>query len=427
VRRLLYTLLVWLLLPYMLFHLVWRGRRQPAYLRHIGERFGRYSQRAGQPLIWVHAVSVGETRAAVPLIRRLQERYPRHRILLTHMTPTGRETGEQLFGEDVLRCYLPYDFPFAVGRFLDHFRPEVGLLMETEIWFNLIHAARRRGVPLLLVNGRMSEKSARGYARFGVLAQASLQELAAVAAQTEVDAQRLMALGANSVQVAGNLKFDMEPPEAAFNLGRTLRARFGANRPIFLAASTREGEEALLLDALPQLSVPGLLTVIVPRHPQRFDQVAAMLAQRGIPFQRRSAEEPVRPDTSVVLGDSMGEMFAYYVASDLAFIGGSLLPFGGQNLIEAAAVGTPVLVGPHTHNFQEAAQLAVECGAAVRVDDVAALTREIRQLFENRPRLAAMGAAGKAFSARHRGATGRTMALLEPFLEERPGSSQPRR
>lgn len=415
--RFLYTLLLWLLLPYMLFHLLWRGRRQPAYRRHIGERFGSYTQRVEQPLIWVHAVSVGETRAAVPLIRQLQERYPHHRILLTHMTPTGRETGEQLFGDSVLRCYLPYDFPFAVTRFLDHFRPEIGLLMETEIWFNLIHAGKKRGVPLLLVNGRMSEKSAKGYARFGALARTSLHELVAAVAQTEPDARRLAALGAESVQVAGNLKFDVEPSHAVLDQGKTLRARFGTDRPVFLAASTREGEEALLLDVLPEIDVPNLLTVIVPRHPQRFDQVAAMFDQRGIPFQRRSADEAIRPETRVVLGDSMGEMFAYYAASDLAFIGGSLLPFGGQNLIEAAAVGTPMLIGPHTYNFAEAAELAVDCGAAARVGEARTLAREISQLFGNKPRLAAMGEAGLAFAAQHRGAVHRTLALIAPLIK----------
>jgi 3-deoxy-D-manno-octulosonic-acid transferase len=414
--RRLYTLLLYLLLPYLLFHLGRRGRKQPAYWRHLGERFGRYRQRPDGPVIWVHAVSVGETRAAVPLIRALRERYPRHRILLTHMTPTGRETGEKLFGDGVLRCYLPYDFPFAVRRFLTHFQPEIGLLMETEIWFNLIRACRQRGVPLLLVNARLSERSARRFARFPSLTRQGLQGLAAIAAQTRDDAARLAALGADSVRVTGNLKFDMPPPASSLELAQTLRVRFGGARPVFLAASTREGEEALLLDALPRIGSPGLLTVIVPRHPQRFDEVAELLKRRGIPFQRRSAGEAVAPETAVVLGDSMGEMFAYYGACDVAFVGGSLLPYGGQNLIEAASMGKPVLVGPHTFNFAEAAERAIAEGAALRVRNAEELAERAGELLRDRTRAAAMGEAGLRFSARHRGATDKVLGLIGHFL-----------
>ena len=416
-KRHLYTLLLWLLLPYILFHLLWRGRKQPAYLQHVGERFGFYPTKPSAPLIWLHAVSVGETRAAVPLIRLLQQRYPRHKILLSHMTPTGRETGELLFGGSVLRCYLPYDYPFAIRAFLAHYRPTIGLLMETEIWFNLIHGCQQSGVPLLLVNGRMSEKSARKYHRFAGLTQESLHALAAVAAQTETDARRLTALGAPAVEITGNLKFDIEPPPAAAELAQKLRSLFGESRPVFLAASTREGEEVLLLDALAKAAIPDLLTVIVPRHPQRFDQVAALLAQRGLRFQRRSAGEPVAKETQVVLGDSMGELFAYYQASDLAFIGGSLLPFGGQNLIEAASVGTPVLIGPHTYNFEEAARLALESGAALRVQETNELVGEVKILLQDRSRLVAMGQAGIDFAKRHQGAAQKTMSLLEPLLQ----------
>src|SRR3989304_4536397 len=238
-------------------------------MRHIGERFGFYTVRSDRPVIWLHAVSVGETRATQSLVRRLQEAYPNHQILLTHTTPTGRAAGEQLYGDSVLRVYLPYDYPFAVSRFLRHFKPQLGILMETEIWFNLIHACRATGVPLLLLNARLSEKSARGYARFARLTRDALSELAAVAAQTTDDAARLASLGAKNVSVTGNLKFDIEPPPAMLELGRQLRAQFGAARKVFLAASTRDGEEALLLDALQQVHIPGLLLVIGPRHPQR--------------------------------------------------------------------------------------------------------------------------------------------------------------
>lgn len=422
-RRWIYTGLLYLLLPYVFFHLLWRAWRQPEYLRHWSERFGRNANRFLQPVIWIHTVSVGETRAAAPLVKALQARYPRHQILLTHMTPTGRETGEQLFGDSVLRCYLPYDYPFAVRRFLAHFKPQLGLLLETEIWPNLIRECHKEGVPLCLVNARLSEKSARRYARFGRLFQSSLRQLAAVAAQSEKDAKRLTALGAKGVTVMGNLKFDIVPPASALELGRTLRQSFGAQRAVFLAASTREGEEEKILDALPHIIFPGLLTVIVPRHPQRFDEVARLLERRGIPYQRRSSGRPVAAGAQVVLGDSMGEMFAYYASCDIALIGGSLLPYGGQNLIEACAAGKPVILGRHTYNFAEAAELAVEAGAAVRVADEAELAQALQRLLHDRNRCQAMGDAGLGFSRQHQGATSRVMALLEKI--GRPHHSSP--
>lgn len=414
--RWLYTGALYLLLPYVIFHLLSRGRRQPAYLRHWGERFGLYAVRSLRPVIWLHAVSVGETQAAAPLIRSLQARYPTHQILLTHMTPTGRETGEQLFGDGVMRCYLPYDYPFAMRRFLDHFRPQLGLLLETEIWPNLVQACKDADIPLCLVNARLSEKSARRYARFGQLTRDSLGRIRVVTAQTGDDAQRLAALGAKNPGVTGNLKFDVSPPAGLLDLGTRLRQRFGAERLIFLAASTREGEEERILGALGGAGINGLLTVIVPRHPQRFDEIAALLERMGIRYQRRSLEQPVDPHTAVVLGDSMGEMFAYYAACDVAFIGGSLLPLGGQNLIEASAVGKPVLIGPHTWNFAEATEQAVAAGAAVRVADEKALARELEKLSGDTQRRQQMGRAGLDFSRRHRGATARIMAALEPLL-----------
>ncbi|HSD61328.1 MAG TPA: lipid IV(A) 3-deoxy-D-manno-octulosonic acid transferase [Burkholderiales bacterium] len=414
--RFLYTLLLWAALPGMLWRLWRRGRRQPEYLQHMGERFGRFPPAPSQPVIWIHAVSLGETRAALPLVRRLMERHPDHAILLTHMAPTGRATAEELFGDRVLPCHLPYDYPFAVARFLDHFRPRLGIIMETELWPNLILACRRRGIPVFLVNARLSERSAAGYARVRPLARGILEALAGVSAQTEADAVRLRALGAPAVEVSGSIKFDFAPPQAQLALGAELRARFGSGRTVFLAASTREGEEAIVLDALARVQVPGLLAVLVPRHPRRFMEVAAELERRRIPFQRRSDEGPVAPDTRVVFGDSMGEMFAYYEACDVAFVGGSLLPLGGQNLIEACAVGKPVLVGPHTFNFEEATRLAVEAGAAQRVADGEELADQVTRLLQDPARRRAMGEAGLAFAARHRGATERILRLVEPAL-----------
>ena len=402
--RLIYTLTVIILLPWAIVHLLWRSRRQPEYLRHWGERFGCYRRsgfsptpgcraeaRPTRPTIWIHAVSVGETRAAQPLVAELARRYPRHAILFSHMTPTGRATSEEVFGDDVRRVYLPYDTPWAMRRFLRHFRPELGVIMETEIWPNMVHACRRQGVPLLLVNARLSERSARRYAAFPGLVEEALAGLSAIAAQGMDDAKRLEELGASGVVVTGNMKFDITPPEKQLELGRAMRAGFG-DRQVLLAASTREGEEELILDALRSKPIPGLLLVIVPRHPQRFDAVASLAAGRGFALQRRSAHEPLHPDTSVLIGDSMGEMFAYYAACDVAFIGGSLLDYGSQNLIEACAVGAPLLVGPSTFNFSVAVREALACGAACRVKDAEALIE---------------------FAARQRGASERTLELIE--------------
>ncbi|MEW6313071.1 MAG: lipid IV(A) 3-deoxy-D-manno-octulosonic acid transferase [Pseudomonadota bacterium] len=409
--RWLYTLILWLLLPWIVLRLFWRARKQPEYLRHVGERFGFYAGAPQRPLIWLHAVSVGETRAALPLVKALREKYPQHRILLTHMTPTGRDTGEQLFGADVLRCYLPYDFPFALRRFLRHYRPAAGVLMETELWFNLIHECRRSQVPLYLVNARLSEKSAAGYARFASLTADALNELAGIAAQSEDDRERLLGLGARQVEVMGNLKFDITPPPQQFALGEKLRASFGT-RPVLLAASTREGEEALLLDALGARELGDTLLVLVPRHPQRFDEVAQLLGRRGVACQRRSEGRPIDASTRVVLGDSMGELFAYYAACDVAIVGGSLLSYGGQNLIEACAVGKPVLLGPHTYNFAEAVRLALAAGAARQCGDVVAVLDAAAELLRDDGKRREMGKAALAFSQAHRGATETALRLV---------------
>jgi 3-deoxy-D-manno-octulosonic-acid transferase len=414
--RYLYTLLLWLLLPYIFIHLLWRARKQPEYLHHIAERFGFYSIKSNRYIIWLHTVSVGETRAAASLVQALQAHYPDHQILLTHTTPTGREASEQLYGDKVLRVYLPYDYPFAVQRFLRHFKPQVGVLLETEIWFNLIHQCHATKTPLLLLNTRLSEKSAAGYARFSKLTQSGLSQLHSVSAQTQEDASRLANLGARNVSVMGNLKYDIVPPANMLELGGQLRSRFGTDRPVFLAASTRVGEEALIIEMLAKVTVPALLTVLVPRHPQRFDEVANLLTKHGIKFQRRSENQPVAAATQVVLGDSMGEMFAFYAACDVAFIGGSLLPFGGQNLIEACAVGKPVLIGPHTYNFTQASILAVEQGAALRVQDAESLALALNRLFSKPDELVQMGNAGLAFVRANQGATTKALAIIEQAM-----------
>lgn len=425
--RFLYTLLLYGLLPFAPIKLLWRGlRRQPEYLKHWGERFGFYRGSPAQPVIWLHCVSVGETRAAEPLVMALQARYPRHRILFTHTTPTGRVTSEQLFGDKVDRVYMPYDTPGAVARFLRHFKPDIGLILETELWFNLISACHARQIPLLLVNARMSAKSAHGYGKVARLTEQGLTRLSAIAAQTEQDKQRLQSLGAQNVTICGNLKFDVEPPADADALGAALRERIGElvgrNRPVFLAASTREGEEEQILDAIRAADVPQLLTILVPRHPQRFAEVAQLLKKRGFACLQRSRlahiswEDVEATNVEVILGDSMGEMFTYYAACDLAFIGGSLLPYGGQNLIEACAMGKPVLVGPHTFNFEAAAEFAIADRAAWRVRDSGELAKAMQRLFGDAEARQAMGWAAIEFSRSAGGAVHKVCDLVARFL-----------
>jgi 3-deoxy-D-manno-octulosonic-acid transferase len=416
--RALYSLLWWLALPLLPLRLWWRGRREPGYREWIGERFGRYAGRAPSgPVLWLHAVSLGETRAAAPLVRRLLDTYPDATVLVTHMTATGRAAGRELWGERVVQTWLPYDVPFAVRAFLRRFRPVAGLLMETEVWPNLVRLARAAEVPLYLVNARLSERSAAGYARAGSLSREAFGGLAGVAAQSAADARRIAALGSPVPAVTGNLKFDVELTAGARTLGRELRARFGGGRPLWVAASTREGEEALILDALARGAPPArTVTVIVPRHPQRFDGVAGLLAERGLRFVRRSEGRPVPPDVDFVLGDSMGELPAYYAASDVAFVGGSLLPLGGQNLIEPIAAGRPTLVGPHMFNFADATANAIAAGAARQVADADALVAAVTTLLGDAEARAAMAAAAAAFHAAHRGAAERLWSWLAPAL-----------
>lgn len=410
-----YRLLLWLAFPWVLLRLWWRGHAEPGYKQGIGERFGFYGEPSGRPVIWLHAVSVGETRAAEPLLRALRSRHPDCEILITQMTATGREAAQQLFGGEVRVAWLAYDYPSAVRRFLQYFRPRLGVLMETEIWFNLVSECERAGVPLLLANARMSQKSARGYAVVAPLVRATLARLSAVAAQTAEDAERLRSLGAPSVEVTGNLKFDVEPAVGSEALAAEFR-RWFLGRRVLLCASTREGEEELLLDALDRNSLGDAIVVIVPRHPQRFGTVAQLLTARGLKFARRSENAPLASGCDFVLGDSMGEMAAYYRACDAAFVGGSLLAYGGQNLIEACAAGVPVLIGPYTYNFLQAAESAIAAGAAIRAKDAGEAIRQARALLQDPALRERMGRAGLAFCVAHRGASERTLAICERLL-----------
>lgn len=425
--RLVYRVLWCLIAPVAVLRLFWRSRFEPGYRRNIGERFGFYDGPAwtGRPLIWVHAVSVGETRAAQPLVEALLTRFPDHGVLLTHMTPTGRATGEQLFGDRVVRCYLPYDMVGPIRRFLKHWRPSVGVVMETEVWPNLILTCGEAGTPLVLANARMSARSHRRAAKFGDATRPIFGGFTKVLAQSDADAERLRMLGAHDVDVIGNLKFDMTAPEALHALGARWRERFGPRR-VWLAASTRDGEEAQILQARAMLASASdvgrrALLVLVPRHPQRFDEVAAMLDKAGLRYVRRSAwpddGTPLPGDVDVLLGDSMGEMTAYFTAADVAFIGGSLLPLGGQNLIEACAVGTPVVFGPHMFNFTQASENALAAGAARRVSDAGELADTLADLLVHDDRRHAMRTAAVLFARQHQGATARSVAALTRWVE----------
>lgn len=345
-----------------------RGQAEPGYLEAVDERFGDFGDEAASSgWVWVHAVSLGETRAAAPLIAALRELQPDLRLLLTHGTATGRAEGQRLLRPGDRQAWLPWDTPAATRRFLQHFRPAVGVLLETEVWPCLAQACHKVGVPLLLVNARLSEKSLQQALRLKPLSLATYGSLHAVYAQTEADAQRLRQLGAPVQGVFGNLKFDATPNAAQLRTARVWRASPHA-RPVALLASSRDGEEAMWLAQRP----PGALWLVVPRHPQRFDDVAALLAGAGLRVSRRSQWPESGPDATdwqadVWLGDSLGEMALYYGLADVALLGGSFAPLGGQNLIEAAACGCPVVMGPHTFNFLEAAERAEACGAALRV------------------------------------------------------------
>jgi len=410
IARALYSLLWPLATPLLRRYLRKRARQAPAYLEHWDERFGDALPQAGGEVIWLHAVSVGETRAAQPLLARLRERYPQARFVITQMTPTGRATAEQLYPFAEIR-YLPYDNARVMRRFVAALRPRCLILMETEIWPNLLHACAQAGVPAFLVNARLSEKSLRGYRRIGALIRPALQTLTAVAAQSEDDARRLARLGARNIHVCGNTKYDITPPAAQLELGEQFRLRIG-ERPVLVCASTREGEEVLILDAWRAANVGNALLVIVPRHPERFVAVAQSATEKGFVVQCRSDNLPVSPETAVWIGDSMGELFAYYAAADVAFVGGSLLDFGSQNLIEPASVGRPVLLGPSTYNFAEAAKLALAANAALQVGNAEELVATAMQLLSDDNQREQLAVAARRFTQIHQGASQRCLALL---------------
>jgi 3-deoxy-D-manno-octulosonic-acid transferase len=413
-----WRIVVYLLLPYALGNLIWRALRYSAYWRRWPERFGFVTPMRGHRTLWVHAVSVGEVRSAAPLVSALVEQNPKHRVVVTTMTPTGREQVRELFGERVSHYYVPYDFPDAVRRFLDRVRPEVAVIAETEFWPNLFAGCARRRIPLLLVNGRVSQASLRGYLRVPNIARAMLSNADLLCAQTRVDAQRLRNLGAPDelVHVTGNLKFDVELPAQLLAEAGALRVQWGADRPVWIAASTHAGEERKVLDAFAELKRrhSNLLLVLVPRHPERFQAVARLCRRRGYTVALRSRTRcSLPPSTEVLVGDTMGELQRLYAAADVAFIGGSLVPHGGQNLLEACAVRVPVVFGPHMFHFEEISAMALERGAARQVHDVHGLAAAIALYFEQPDLRRAAGNAAYTLVTDNRGALQRTLRLVE--------------
>lgn len=422
--RFLYSLAWSLALPFVILRLWLRGKQEPGYRQHISERLGWYQTIDTRKFIWVHAVSAGETRAAEPIIRALLQTYPQHHILLTHMTPIGRSTGQSLFAnvaDRITQTFIPYDINWMIRRFLRHFKPAICVLIETEVWPNLIAQCKAANIPVTLVNARLSDRSLKKALRLSRLILPAAQAIDYVAAQSGPDAERLRALGVRDLCVTGNMKFDVTPPPLMAERGAKLRTYFG-QRPVFICASTREGEEALIVDAFMRLQLPRALLIITPRHPQRFEQVASLLSQHQLRFVRRSAldlnqeELPIPSDTQVFLGDSMGEMYMYYAASDLAFVGGSLVPLGGHNLIEAFAMSRPVITGPHTFNFSEITEQAIDADCAQRASDADNVMRRAQVLLDDSAKRQAMGMQAHAFFLQHQGATDRTMRAIEKFI-----------
>jgi 3-deoxy-D-manno-octulosonic-acid transferase len=419
--RVVYLLLTYLAVPFLLLHLLWRGLSVPGYRQRMGERFGFSMPRLARRSIWVHAVSVGEVQAAAPLVRALLKRHPDVPLVITTMTPTGSERVRALFGNAVIHSYVPYDLAGAVRRFFDWARPMLAIIMETELWPNLYHECGQRQVPLVLASARVSLRSVGRYRRLIPLFRDTLSHGIVIAAQTPADADRFRSLGANPARtwVTGNIKFDFELPPEVASRGRELRLQQARDRPVWVAASTHDGEEQAVLDAHARILErhPAALLILVPRHPERFPQVAALLDSRGIDYVTRSSRAPATVATRVVLGDTMGELTTFYAAADVAFVGGSLVPIGGHNLLEPMALGVPAVTGPHNENAADIAELLVDCGAALVVPDWAGLAAEVSWLLGDEAERRKRGAAGNQAILANRGALDRLLGLIEPLID----------
>lgn len=422
----LYSLALYLLSPLLFLYLVFRGSRERGYWQRWGERLGYCGSKTRPGGIVVHAVSMGEINAAEALIRQLMIHYPELPLTVTCFTATGSRRIRDLFGDTVAHCYWPLDLPGSVRRFLHHTRPRLLIILETEIWPNLYARTQQLGIPLLLVNARISDRSFAHYQKFPSLTAQALACTNGIGAQSTEDLQRLLALGApiESAELTGNLKYDLQLTADITDRGLALRRSWGTDRPVWLAASTREGEEAVVLAAFQEVrkSFPEALLVIVPRHPQRFEEVANLIARMGLPMARHSQHTTGLNTVSCYLVDVMGELLAFYAACDVAFVGGSLAATGGHNVLEAAALARPILVGPNTFNFAEISQQLIDAGGALRVSDTDSLQLAVSELLADPARRLHMGAAGQALVAAQQGALSRTLAMLaRTIADEKPG------
>lgn len=418
--RLLYVLLTRLLAPVVIAMEGWKALWSPEYRGRLPQRLGFVEPQAQPGCLWVHAVSVGEVQAAAALIAALQKEVAGTEIVITTVTPTGAQRARALFGDRVRHCYLPYDLPGAVRRFLDRIRPSVAIILETEIWPTLYDALGRRGIPLVMGSARVSAKSVDRYRRMASLFRETLSHGILIGAQSEADAERFRAIGAapERVRVTGNVKFDLEMPQASVDAGREFRRQCGTTRPVWIAGSTHEGEEDAALAAHEAVIArqPGALLVLVPRHPQRFEAVRALLRKRGVGFAQRSQGEIPAAGQPVFLLDTLGELQAFYAAADVAFVGGSLVPIGGHNLLEPAVLGLPMLSGPHTHNAQDIAELLQKCGALRIVRSREELAQRVTECFDDPERARAAGAQGRQSVAQSRGAVAQLVEMVVPLL-----------
>ena len=418
--RILYTFLLYLLTPLVLLRLAWRGLRARGYWRRWPERFGYMEPALGEQVIWIHAVSVGEVQAAEPVVRALLESQPDYSLLVTTVTPTGSARVTALFGQGVAHVYAPYDLPGAVARFFVRVRPRLAIVMETELWPNLFHACQQRSIPLLLINARLSARSVTGYLRVRGLAADTLAAVTEIAAQGETDAGRFERLGAKSdvITVTGNLKFEQRIPPSLLERAEVLRRDWGVGRPVWIASSTHEGEDELILGVFHQLrkQFSDCLLVLVPRHPERFESVAALCRQHGYHTVLRSEGVACTGETNVYVGNTMGELPLLYGAADVAFVGGSLVPHGGHNLLEPAALGIPVVTGPHVFNFVEICDLLINAGAAVRVSDSGELLQTVSRWLGDANERHRVGQLGRRVVEKNRGALQAVMAIIERYL-----------
>ena len=420
-NRTLYTVLLYCAVPVIVVRLWLRARKAPAYAKRIGERFALSLPAFKQGGIWLHAVSVGESIAAAPLVKALRQQYPELPITMTCMTPTGSERIQSLFGHSVQHCYLPYDLPLASKRFLKRLQPRLAIVMETELWPNHIHQCARLNIPVVLANGRLSARSARGYGRFPKLVTPMLKQISALAVQSEIEAQRFIDLGARpeTVTVTGSIKYDLRVADDLPAQAQALREQWQAcQRPLWIAASTHEGEDALILAAHQQLleSFPDALLILVPRHPERFNSVYDLCVQHGMHVQRRSTQAPITAAHQVLLGDTMGELMFLYALADVALVGGSLINHGGHNMLEPIALAKPTLTGPYYFNFLEIAEQLLDAGALRKVADTQQLAAAITQLWRNPEQAQLMSRAGRQVLQRNQGALQRLLAIIQNQL-----------